>query len=193
MTLFVRGKQKRVPRLVTIEGGDVDEFIARNADPIWLHLHEMWEDIPPFEQASGADHPHVPPARGTLPALARGGGEEGEAALSVPNPFDAPRTEELPPGLRRLGWNALPFGILGVAILVMDGLGWAFDSVCFGTFAIISRVAMFVGGLVAWGLVPVYAVIRGPRSESVREFALAGLLSIGTAVLSTGVLFVLYP
>ena len=25
----------------------VDELIARNADPIWLHQHEMWELIDP--------------------------------------------------------------------------------------------------------------------------------------------------
>ena len=43
MTIFVRGKQKRVKRPPTIDGLDVDEFIRRNADPIWLHQNEMWE------------------------------------------------------------------------------------------------------------------------------------------------------
>ena len=43
MTIFVNGKQKRVRRPITIEGMDVDEFIRRNADPIWLHQNEMWE------------------------------------------------------------------------------------------------------------------------------------------------------
>jgi 16S rRNA U516 pseudouridylate synthase RsuA-like enzyme len=43
MTIFVNGKQKRVKRPVTIDGMDVDEFIRRNADPIWLHQKEMWE------------------------------------------------------------------------------------------------------------------------------------------------------
>ena len=43
MTIFINGKQKRVPRPQQIEGMDVDEFIARNADPIWLHQNEMWE------------------------------------------------------------------------------------------------------------------------------------------------------
>ena len=33
MTIFINGKQKRVPRPQQIEGMDVDEFIARNADP----------------------------------------------------------------------------------------------------------------------------------------------------------------
>ena len=43
MTIFVHGKQKRVKRPPTIDGMDVDEFIRRNADPIWLHQNEMWE------------------------------------------------------------------------------------------------------------------------------------------------------
>jgi hypothetical protein len=40
MTIFVKGKQKRVKRPQTIDGMDVDEFIRRNADPIWLHQNE---------------------------------------------------------------------------------------------------------------------------------------------------------
>jgi uncharacterized protein YnzC (UPF0291/DUF896 family) len=42
MTIFINGKQKRVKRPPTIDGLDVDEFIRRNADPIWLHQNEMW-------------------------------------------------------------------------------------------------------------------------------------------------------
>jgi 16S rRNA U516 pseudouridylate synthase RsuA-like enzyme len=42
-TIFVNGKQKRVKRPPTIDGMDVDEFIRRNADPIWLHQNGMWE------------------------------------------------------------------------------------------------------------------------------------------------------
>ncbi len=49
MTIFVNGKQKQVKRPVTIDGMDVDEFIRRNADPIWLHQNEMWEYIEPPE------------------------------------------------------------------------------------------------------------------------------------------------
>ena len=41
--VFINGKQKWVPRPPTIEGLPVDEFIARNADPIWLHTNELWE------------------------------------------------------------------------------------------------------------------------------------------------------
>ncbi len=47
MTIFINGKQKRVPRPEQIDGLDVDEFIARNADPIWLHQNEMWELMTP--------------------------------------------------------------------------------------------------------------------------------------------------
>jgi hypothetical protein len=43
MTIFMNGKQKRVLRPQLIDGLDVDEFIARNADPIWLHQNELWE------------------------------------------------------------------------------------------------------------------------------------------------------
>ncbi len=45
MTIFINGKQKRVKRPVAIDGMDVDEFIGRNADPIWLHQNEMWENM----------------------------------------------------------------------------------------------------------------------------------------------------
>jgi len=41
--IFINGKQKRVPREPLIEGLPVDEFILRNADPIWLHQNELWE------------------------------------------------------------------------------------------------------------------------------------------------------
>lgn len=43
MTIFVNGKQKRIRRPPTIDGIDADEFVLRNADPIWLHQNEMWE------------------------------------------------------------------------------------------------------------------------------------------------------
>jgi len=39
----MNGKQVRVKRPETIDGMDKDEFIRRNADPIWLHQNEMWE------------------------------------------------------------------------------------------------------------------------------------------------------
>ena len=45
MTIFINGKQNRVKRPPTIDSIDADEFIRRNADPIWLHQNEMWEYI----------------------------------------------------------------------------------------------------------------------------------------------------
>ncbi|MCI0411841.1 hypothetical protein L0222_03450 [bacterium] len=51
MTIFINGKQKRVKRPPTIDGMDVDEFIDRNADPIWLTQNEMWEELYAWELA----------------------------------------------------------------------------------------------------------------------------------------------
>ena len=45
MNVFVNGKQKRVRRPPLIDGLDPDEFIRQNADEIWLHQNEMWEEI----------------------------------------------------------------------------------------------------------------------------------------------------
>lgn len=50
MTIFINGRQKRVRRPVLIEGLPRDEFIARNADPIWLHQNELWEYLPAAEE-----------------------------------------------------------------------------------------------------------------------------------------------
>lgn len=50
MTIFINGKKKRVKRPPTVEGMDVDEFIRKNADPIWLHQNEMWEYIDTTEE-----------------------------------------------------------------------------------------------------------------------------------------------
>ncbi len=43
MTVFINGKQKRVKRPPMIDNMEVDEFIRRNADPIWLHQNKMLE------------------------------------------------------------------------------------------------------------------------------------------------------
>jgi hypothetical protein len=45
MTVFIRGKQKRVKRPPTIDGLSVEEFIRNNADPLWYHQNEMWDEI----------------------------------------------------------------------------------------------------------------------------------------------------
>lgn len=42
-TIFINGKQKRERRAHKIDGLDVDDFLRRNADPVWLHQNEMWE------------------------------------------------------------------------------------------------------------------------------------------------------
>jgi len=62
MTIFVRGKQRRVRRPPTIAGMDVEEFILRNADPIWLHQNELWEymELPVNPVQDGSDRETVP-------------------------------------------------------------------------------------------------------------------------------------
>ena len=45
MIVFVHGKQKRVKRPPTIDGISVEEFIRNNADPLWYHQNEMWDQI----------------------------------------------------------------------------------------------------------------------------------------------------
>jgi hypothetical protein len=45
MFVFINGKQVRVRRPETIDGIDIHEFIRRNAAPIWLHQHGMYELI----------------------------------------------------------------------------------------------------------------------------------------------------
>ena len=51
MWILRHGKQVRVkreqPRL--IDGVDEDEFIKNNADELWYHQNEMWEDMPEEE------------------------------------------------------------------------------------------------------------------------------------------------
>lgn len=50
MWIFRNGKQVRVKRPPMIDGMTIDEFIERNADPIWLHQNEMWEYIKTDEE-----------------------------------------------------------------------------------------------------------------------------------------------
>ncbi len=45
MWVFMNGKQVRIKRPPTIDGMIPDDFIRKNADPIWLHQNEMWENI----------------------------------------------------------------------------------------------------------------------------------------------------
>jgi hypothetical protein len=43
--IFINGKQVRVKRPQLVDGIPVDEFIAQNADTMWLHENEMWDVI----------------------------------------------------------------------------------------------------------------------------------------------------
>lgn len=61
MIIFINGKQKRVKRPPTIEGMDVNEFIRRNADPIWLHQNDMYEELYQLELEEDDSQPE--PAR----------------------------------------------------------------------------------------------------------------------------------
>lgn len=56
MTIFINGKQKRVPRPPTIDGLPIEEFLAQNADPIWLHENGLWEMIRARGLCGQADH-----------------------------------------------------------------------------------------------------------------------------------------
>ncbi len=59
-TVFVGGKQKRVRRRPLIEGLDPDEFIRRNADPIWLHQEGLWECMEPSPEEPRDHHINAP-------------------------------------------------------------------------------------------------------------------------------------
>lgn len=60
MTVFMNGKQKRIKRPPTIDGMGVDEFVRRNADPIWLHQNEMWEYMDQGEDENETEDESVP-------------------------------------------------------------------------------------------------------------------------------------
>jgi hypothetical protein len=67
--IFINGRQKWVPRETLIDGLTVNEFIARNADPIWLVQNELWELIPAGDET---------------PALSQTSDAEGPSCLNVP-------------------------------------------------------------------------------------------------------------
>jgi hypothetical protein len=45
MTIFINGKQKQVKRPITVDGLPEDEFIRRNAGPIWLLQNGAYENL----------------------------------------------------------------------------------------------------------------------------------------------------
>lgn len=49
MFVFINGKQKQVRRPLTMNGMDVDGFIRKNADPIFLLQNEMYEELYEWE------------------------------------------------------------------------------------------------------------------------------------------------
>lgn len=55
MFIFINGRQKKVRRPEYIDGLVDDDFIARNADPLWLHQNEMWHLIPEPEPEPDPD------------------------------------------------------------------------------------------------------------------------------------------
>ena len=61
MAVFINGQQKRVRRPPTIQGLPVDEFVRRNADPIWLMQHGYYELLEP-PPAADCESPPAPNA-----------------------------------------------------------------------------------------------------------------------------------
>jgi len=55
MTIFINGKQKRVKRPPTIDGIPVEEFVRRNADALWYHQNEEYEELYLLEQSQQDD------------------------------------------------------------------------------------------------------------------------------------------
>lgn len=52
-TVFMNGKQVRIKRPPTIDGIPLDEYIEKNADPIWLHQNGMYEILHAREHEVG--------------------------------------------------------------------------------------------------------------------------------------------
>ncbi len=89
MTVFIRGKQKRVPRPQLIDGLDPDDWIRRNADPIWLVQTEQWELLPIERNAVSFEDDECPFPDGRVPDI----NDEG---LLDHHPFDDCDLSEVP-------------------------------------------------------------------------------------------------
>jgi hypothetical protein len=57
-TVFINGKQVKVKRPPMVDGMPIDEYIAKNAHPLWLHQQEMWELIPGEESDMKSEWPN---------------------------------------------------------------------------------------------------------------------------------------
>jgi hypothetical protein len=66
VTVFMNGKQVSVRRPQTIDGMDVEEFIRRNADPIWLHQHGYYELL--HEQSMAEERESTDGTDGSTPS-----------------------------------------------------------------------------------------------------------------------------
>lgn len=55
--VFINGKQVRIKRPPTVDGMPVDEFIEKNADPVWLHQNGLWEMMPVEDEAYASESP----------------------------------------------------------------------------------------------------------------------------------------
>lgn len=62
-TVFINGRQVRIKRPPMVDGMPVDEFIEKNADPIWLHQEGMWELIP-YEESGDEVEWYTDPGTG---------------------------------------------------------------------------------------------------------------------------------
>ncbi|WP_252179473.1 hypothetical protein [Endozoicomonas sp. 4G] len=64
--IFINGKQVKVKKDPEIDGIPVDDFIKRNADPIWLHQNELWhlietkQDVTAETQKYDEDESEIP-------------------------------------------------------------------------------------------------------------------------------------
>lgn len=96
MTVFINGKQKRVRRPQLIDGLPVDEFIARNADPLWLHQNGMWEFIPMEGDDVVGDMLPGPLRTGPLNSLTSAESEMDENIQSQENTIHDPGCDEVP-------------------------------------------------------------------------------------------------
>lgn len=56
----MNGNEKRVRRPQTVEGLPVDEFIRRNADPIWLLQNEEWQLLEELNESELRDRSENP-------------------------------------------------------------------------------------------------------------------------------------